>query len=118
MFSKIDLKTAFQQLELDEASKELSTVNTNKGLFKVNRLSFGVASSPALWQRTIDSILTNLPGVCCYVNDILVAAKTESEHMNRLKAVFKRLHDNDVHIKPEKCVFLTSGLKLLKKIYL
>ena len=53
VFSKIDLKTAFQQLELDEASKELCTVNTNKGLFKVNRLPFGVASSPALWQRTI-----------------------------------------------------------------
>ena len=60
VFSKIDLKTAFQQLELGEASKELCTVNTNKGLFKANRLPFGVASSPALWQRTIDSIRTNL----------------------------------------------------------
>ena len=48
VFSKIDLKTAFQQLELDEASKELCTINTNKGLFKVNRLPFGVSSSPAL----------------------------------------------------------------------
>ena len=74
VFYKIDLKTAFQQLELDEASKELCTVNTNKGLFKVNRLQFGVASSPALWQRTMDSILINLPGVCCFVDDILVAA--------------------------------------------
>ena len=37
IFSKIDLKTAFLQLELNEASKELCTVNTNKGLFKVNR---------------------------------------------------------------------------------
>ena len=36
VFSKTDFKTAFQQLELDEASKELCTVNTNKGLFKVN----------------------------------------------------------------------------------
>ena len=95
------LKTAFQQLELDEASKELCTVNTNKGLFKVNRL----ASSPELWQRTIDSILTNLPGVCCFVDDILVAAKTESEHLNCLRAVFKRLQENDVIIKPEKCLY-------------
>ena len=111
VFSKIDLKTAFQQLELDEASKELCTVNTNKGLFKVNRLPFGVASSPALWQRTIDIILTNLPGVCCY---ILVAAKTESEHLNRLRAVFKRLQENDVLIKPEKCVFMTKEISYLR----
>ena len=114
MFSKIDLKTAFQQLELDEANKELCTVNTNKGLFKVNRLPFGVASSPALWQRTMDSILTNLPGVCCFVDDILVAAKTETEHLNRLKAVFKRLQENDVLIKPEKCVFMTKEISYLR----
>ena len=113
VFSKVDLKTAFQQLELDEASKELCTVNTNKGLFKVNRLPFGVPSSPALWQRTIDSILTNLPRVCCFVDDILVAAKTESEQLNRLKAVFKQLHDYDVHIKPEKYVFLTKEISSL-----
>ena len=103
VFSKIDLKTAFQQLELDEASKELCTVNTNKGLFKVNRLPFGVASSPALWQRTMDSILINLPGVC----------KTETEHLNRLKAVFKHLQENDVLIKPEKCVFMTKEISYL-----
>ena len=104
------LKTAFQQLELDEDSKELCTVNTNFGLFKVNRLPFGVASRPSLWQRTMDSILTNLPGVCCFVDDILVAAKTETEHLNRLKAVFKRLQENDVLIKPEKCVFMTKEI--------
>ena len=98
---------------MDEASKELCTVNTNKGLFKVNRLPFGVASSPALWQRTINSILTNLPGVCCFVDDILIAAETESEHLNRLRAVFKRLQENDVRIKPEKCVFLTKEISYL-----
>ena len=113
VFSNIDLKTAFKQLELDKASKELCTVNTNKGLFKVNRLPFGVASSPALWQRTMDSILINLPGVCCFVDDILVAAKTETEHLNRLKAVFKRLQENDVLIKPEKCVFMTKEISYL-----
>ena len=110
VFSKIDLKTVFQQFELDEASKELCTVNTDKGLFKVNRLPFGVASSPALWQHTTDSILKDLPELCCFVDDILVKAKTESEHLNCLRLVFKWLHDNDVHIKPEKCVFLNKEI--------
>ena len=105
---------------MDEPSKELCTVNINKGLFNVNRLPFGVASSPALWQRTINSILINLPGVCCFVDDILVVARTESEHLDRLRSVFKWLHDNDVHIKPDKFVFLTKeisnlGLKITDK---
>ena len=72
-----------------------------------------------LW---IVSILTNLPGVCCFVDDILVAAKTETEHLNRLKAVFKRLQENDVLIKPEKCVFMTKEISYLgfkiTKVYL
>ena len=74
---------------------EISTgpTSTIKGLFKINRLPFGVASSPALCQPTIDSILKDLPGVCCSVYDIHVAAKTESKHLNRLRLVFKRLHD-------------------------
>ena len=54
-----------------------------------------------------------MPGVCCFVDDILVAAKTESEHLNRPRLVFKRLLDNDVHIKPEKCVFLTKEISYL-----
>ena len=54
-----------------------------------------------------------MPGVCCFVDDILVAAKTETEHLNRLKAVFKRLQENDVLIKPEKCVFKTKEISYL-----
>ena len=50
---------------------------------------------------------------CCFLDDILVAAKTESEHLNRLRSVFKRLHDNDEHIKPEKCVFVTKEISYL-----
>ena len=110
---------------MDEASKELGTVNNNKWLFKANRLPFGTASSPVLWQRTIDSnsILKDLPGVCCSVDDILVVAKTESEHLSRLRLVFKRFHDNDVHIKPEKGVSLTKeisylGFKITTRVHL
>ena len=94
-----------------------------RGYLKVNRLPSGVASSPALWLRTIDSILKDLPGFCCLVNDILVAAKTESEHLSRLKVVFKRLQDIDVHISSLRSVyflqkkFLTSDLKLPITVY-
>ena len=61
----------------------------------------------------MDSILTNLPGVCCFVDDILVAAKTETEHLNRLKAAFKRLQENDVLIKQEKCVLMNKEISYL-----
>ena len=58
-------------------------------------------------------VLINLPGVCCFVDDILIAAKTETEHLNRLRAVFKCLQEHDVLIKPEKCVFMTKEISYL-----
>ncbi|GFR63427.1 hypothetical protein ElyMa_001894800 [Elysia marginata] len=62
-FSKIDLRQAYLQLPLDDASKTITTINTSKGLYTYNRLPFGVASSPAIWQKTTDTILQGLSGV-------------------------------------------------------
>jgi hypothetical protein len=50
---------------MDEESMKLLTINTHKGLYQFTRLPFGVASSPAIWQRTIDQILQGLEGVQC-----------------------------------------------------
>ena len=48
-FSKVDLAHAYQQLELDEESKTLVVINTQKGLFRYNRLPFGVSAAPAIF---------------------------------------------------------------------
>ena len=61
-FIKIDLRQAYLQLETEEESKKYLTINTHKGLYQYNRLLLGVASAPAIWQRTIDQILQNSPG--------------------------------------------------------
>lgn len=41
-FSKIDLTQAYNQMEVDEATRELMTINTQKGLYQYTRLQFGV----------------------------------------------------------------------------
>ena len=56
LFSKIDLSQAYQQLELDEESKQYTVINTHRGLFRFNRLPFGISSAPGIFQRTMDSL--------------------------------------------------------------
>ena len=61
-FTKLDLSNEYLQLTLDEPSKEYLFINTHKGLFKYNRLPFGVSSAPAIFQRHMDT----LPGLCAW----------------------------------------------------
>ncbi|XP_054745936.1 uncharacterized protein K02A2.6-like [Anastrepha obliqua] len=46
IFSRLDLKWAYHQLELDEESREITTFITHKGLFRYKRLMFGINSAP------------------------------------------------------------------------
>ena len=55
-FSELDLSHAYEQMLLDEESKQYVTINTHKGLFQYNRLPYGVASAPGIFQRTIDNL--------------------------------------------------------------
>ena len=48
IFSKIDLSQAYQQLPLDEESKQYVVINTHKGLFRYTRLPFGISSAPGI----------------------------------------------------------------------
>lgn len=77
-FSKIDLKQAYLQLPVEEASKPYLTINTHKGLYRYNRLVFGIASAPAIWQRTMDQILQGIPGTQCLLDDMII---TDEEHL-------------------------------------
>ncbi len=56
-FTKLDLAHAYQQVLLHEDSKQYVTINTHRGLYRYNRLPFGVASALAIFQRTMDTLL-------------------------------------------------------------
>ena len=80
-FSKIDLTSAYQQMSLDEKSRELVTINTHKGLYQYTRLPFGIASAPAIFQKMMDVVLQGLPQLICYLDDILIIGSSDEEHL-------------------------------------
>ena len=112
-FSKIDLSHAYQQLQLDESSRECVTINTHQGLYRYTRLPFGIASAPAIFQRTMDTILQGIPRTCCYLDDILVTGSTREEHLQNLETVLQRLDQRGVRVKKSKCEFLKDSVEYL-----
>lgn len=57
LFSRIDLKWAYHQLELDESSRHITTFISHKGLFQYKRLMFGINSAPEIFQRVLEKLL-------------------------------------------------------------
>ena len=112
-FTKLDLAHAYNQLQLDEDSRKYVTINTHKGLFQYTRLPFGVASAPAIFQRTMESILRGLPHVCVYLDDILVTGESDAAHIHNLTAVLDRLESAGIRLKREKCAFMLPKVEYL-----
>ena len=74
-------------------------INTHKGLFRYNRLPFGVSSAPAVFQRVMESVLQGIPNVVVYFDDILVAGKSTAEHLSMLEKVLSRLQEAGLRLK-------------------
>ena len=112
-FTKLDMSNAYLQLPLSDSSKQLVTINTHKGLFQYNRLPFGIASAPAIFQRTMETLLRGLKGVSVYMDDILVTGATIEEHLQNLEAVLDRLEKAGLRLNKTKCSFLASRIDFL-----
>ena len=54
----------------------------HKGLFQYTRLLFGISSVQGIFQRVMESLLQDIPGVVIYIDDILI---TEADHLHVLE---------------------------------
>ena len=88
---------AYLQRELHDNAKKLCVVNTPFGLYQYNRMCFGIASGPAQFQRCMDSLTQNLPGVATYLDDLIVTATTEEEHWTNLSNLLAALQKHDTN---------------------
>ena len=107
-YSKLDLSQAYQQMELDNFSREYLTINTQKGLYRPSRLQYGVHSATGIFQRQMDIRLGKIPFVKVGINDILVSGKNDEEHLSNLQQVLSTLQKAGLTLNKSKCFFLRS----------
>ena len=112
-FTKVDIAHAYQQIPLEEESRQSVTINTHKGLFTYNRLPFGVHSAPAIFQRAMEGLLRDIPSTVVYLDDILISGKTEKDHLHNLDEILKRLEEEGLTLKKGKCEFMLEKVQYL-----
>ena len=104
-FTKLDLTSAYQQIVLEEESRQYVVINTSRGLFRYNRLPFGISSAPSVFQRVMECLLQGIPGVVVYIDDVLITGQSEEQHLAALDETLKRMKEAGLRLKKGKCVF-------------
>ena len=113
VFSKIDLNQGYNQLELDEESREITTFTSHVGLKRYTRLFFGINSAAEIFQEEIRKALCGLKGVFNVSDDILCFGKDASDHLANLKQLFQRIRERGLTLAAEKCKFEQSEIQFL-----
>lgn len=112
-FTRLDLVSAYHQMELHEDSRKITTFITHIGVFRYKRLMFGVNAAPEIFQREYQSILAGLFNCINFLDDTLIYGKDEKEHDECLAAVEERLRENNVALNEDKCERKVQELEFL-----
>ena len=112
-FTKLDMRQAYQQLELAEESREYVVITTPKGLFRYTRLPFGIASAPGMFQRVMESLLKGIKSVMVFIDDILIVRESDKGNLESLEEVLRRLEKANLRLKKSKCQFLQRSIDYL-----
>ena len=80
-FTKLDLSSAYQQVLLDEESRQYVTFNTHLGLYRYTRLPFCVASSPAIVQKIMALVMSGLQDASGIFDDLIITGSKDERYL-------------------------------------
>ena len=86
------------------------------GSFELTVMFFGITNLPATFQAMINKILRDMINegkMAAFVDDVLVGTETEEEHNKIGQEILKRLEENDLYVKPEKCAWKVRKIGFL-----
>lgn len=112
-FCRLDLYKGYLHVPVDEVSSEIQTISTHKGTFRMNRLSFGIKTAPAEFNRIIDQILRDVPKTESYFDDIVVHGASREECKANLRSCLSQLQKYDLHLNMSKCTFFDNQIEFL-----
>jgi len=116
VFTKMDLRWGFNNIRIKEGDEWKGVFRTHVGSFEPTVMFFGMMNSPAIFQAMMNKILRDIINegkVAAFVDDVLVGTETEKGHDEIVEEVLRRLEENDLYVKPEKCTWKVRKIGFL-----
>jgi hypothetical protein len=116
-FSKLDLKSGFYQIPINERDKQKTAFITPFGLFQFNVLPMGLKNSPPTFQKVMTNTLKSCRSFSLvYLDDIIVFSRSFPEHLYHLEQVLQALRDKSLILNPSKCKLVYQQIDYLGHI--
>jgi len=80
----------------------------SESIFELMVIFFGLINSLANFQAMINDLLRDMieaGDIAVFIDDIIVRMKTKKEHDDIVEEVLRRIAENNLFVKPEKCVW-------------
>lgn len=92
-FSKIDLKSSYHQIWIQEGDEWKTAFKTNEGLYEWLVMPFGQSNAPSTFMRLTNEMLKGYirKFVIVYLDDILIFSRTREEHLQHVRKVLEKL---------------------------
>lgn len=105
IFSKMDLKSAFWQIELEENSRHLTVFHANGKLYRYKRLTMGLAPSQGELTVALRPVFADIEGAHIIHDDLVVGTATDEQHEKAIRECMEALAKAGLTLNPPKCVF-------------
>ena len=112
-FFKLDIRHAYHQLELDEESKNLTTLSTPFGNIRHCHLSMGLKNAQDFFNAKMMEVLHRIPNVVNYRDDILGGGAMLKSCEEVLLMVLKLLSHHGLTLDASKCKLYLREMEFL-----
>ena len=89
------------------------------GTFELMVIFFGLTNSPVTFQIIVNNLLRDIrevKDVAAFIDDVMIGTETDKGHDDIVKEVLRRMAENDLFVKPEKCVWKVREVRFLEVV--